>query len=192
MMTIRALIMAGAFALTAACSTSSPEAAPSAPTTTTPPAPTTRKCADFPVSSFIGGPATRTEDIEGLGWKVEYSDVDNVQTKFDLNSATITNVSKYDPNCLASVQVRIKPTAPPAPSTPVGPLTSVSEGTYLVGTDMEAGSYKSPGGRGCYWARLKDDSGSNIIANNLGDGPARFTAKKGEYVEIARCTFTKV
>jgi hypothetical protein len=83
-----------------------------------------------------------------------------------------------------------------AETTQAGPKTAFSDGTYLVGTDIQPGSYKSSGpdtgGIGmCYWARLKDDSGSNIIANNVGDGPSRFTTKKGEYVEIAGCSFTK-
>ena len=39
---------------------------------------------------------------------------------------------------------------------------------------------------------MKDDSGTNIIANNLGEGPSRFTTVKGEYLEISGCDFTKV
>jgi hypothetical protein len=71
----------------------------------------------------------------------------------------------------------------------------VSDGTYLVGEDLTAGTWKTSGGSGgsaCYWARLKDDAGSNIIANNYGAGPARFTAKKGEYVQLSGgCSWTK-
>jgi hypothetical protein len=84
------------------------------------------------------------------------------------------------------------PAAPP--TTGAGGLkTEIADGTYLVGTDLEPGSYKTDGGGDCYWGRYKDDSGSNIIANDLTDGgPSRFTAKKGEYVEVSRCTFTKI
>jgi hypothetical protein len=85
--------------------------------------------------------------------------------------------------------------APPPPPAPVGPATSFGDGTYLVGTDIAVGSYKTSGARegsdSCYWARLKDDSGNNIIANNLGPGSARVTVKKGEYLEISGCDFTK-
>jgi hypothetical protein len=85
---------------------------------------------------------------------------------------------------------------PPAPPAPAGPLTQFGDGKYLVGTDVAAGSYKSngprPGGLGhCYWARHKDDTGSNIIANDLTEGPTRLTAKAGEYLEITGCDFTK-
>jgi hypothetical protein len=67
---------------------------------------------------------------------------------------------------------------------------------YLVGTDIAAGSYKAsgprPGGIGdCYWARLKDDSGSNIIANDLAAGATRVTVKNGEYLEVKGCDFIK-
>ncbi|MFJ1759971.1 DUF732 domain-containing protein [Amycolatopsis sp. NPDC088138] len=82
-----------------------------------------------------------------------------------------------------------------APSVPAGPATSVGEGTYKVGEDMEPGSYKATCTGHGYWARLRDDSGNNIIANDLkvNGGPMRFTTKKGEYVEISGdCTFTKV
>lgn len=87
-------------------------------------------------------------------------------------------------------------TQAPATAAPDGPKTEFGDGTYLVGTDIAVGSYKSsgprPGGVGqCYWARLKDDSGSNIIANNLGAGATRVTVKKGEYLQITGCDFTK-
>jgi hypothetical protein len=89
--------------------------------------------------------------------------------------------------------------APPATTqaaAPAGPKTEFGDGTYLVGTDIAVGSYKSSGPRPdgvgqCYWARLRDDSGANIIANNLGAGATRVTVKKGEYLQITGCDFTK-
>lgn len=92
------------------------------------------------------------------------------------------------------------PTTAAAPATqpaaPGGPKTEFGDGTYLVGTDIAVGSYKSSGPRPdgigqCYWARLKDDSGSNIIANNVGAGATRVTVKKGEYLQVTGCDFTK-
>jgi hypothetical protein len=78
---------------------------------------------------------------------------------------------------------------PPAPPKPAG----FGPGTYLVGTDMEPGTYRSAGSEtGCYWARQRNDAG-DIIANDLvnGPGPARFTTKKGELVKISLCEFVK-
>ncbi|OZM70946.1 hypothetical protein CFN78_22605 [Amycolatopsis antarctica] len=77
-----------------------------------------------------------------------------------------------------------------------GSRSEFSDGTYRVGEDIDAGSYRSdgptPGGAGmCYWARLADDSGIDIIANDLTEGASRFTAKKGEYVQISGCSFRK-
>jgi len=76
-------------------------------------------------------------------------------------------------------------TSSSAPEAPEGPATSFSDGTFLVGTDIEAGTYKSPGddtGIGCYWERAKDDSGDfdSIITNEAFDGPGRVTVKTGE------------
>lgn len=63
------------------------------------------------------------------------------------------------------------------PSPPPGqPKTTFDgNGTYQVGVDVAPGVYRSagtvPGGQTCYWARLKSLSTSDIINNNLGEGP---------------------
>ncbi|HEY2058996.1 hypothetical protein [Amycolatopsis sp. NBC_01480] len=100
------------------------------------------------------------------------------------------------PPVTQTVTVTNQPPAAPAPvQAPAGPLTSFGDGTYKVGTDIATGSYKTSGPRDsgieCYWARLKDDSGGNIIANDLTAGATRFTTKSGEYVQITGCDFTK-
>jgi hypothetical protein len=83
------------------------------------------------------------------------------------------------------------------PTTPSGLASTISDGTYEVGADMEAGKYKGQCPAFGYWARLKNNDGSveDIIANNVvggGGGPMTFTAKSGEYVEVRNCVFTKV
>lgn len=79
----------------------------------------------------------------------------------------------------------------PVEEEPAGPLTSIGEGTYLVGEDVKAGSYKTDGPTGdmCYWARRSDDSGEldAIIANDIVKGPGRVTLKKGEFFETNSC-----
>lgn len=49
--------------------------------------------------------------------------------------------------------------------------TSFDEGTYIVGEDIEPGTYKNSGSSGCYYARLSGYTGdmSNIIANGNTD-----------------------
>ncbi|MGB3437264.1 MAG: hypothetical protein WBA97_00820 [Actinophytocola sp.] len=98
--------------------------------------------------------------------------------------------------------------APPAepaqaeasPPAPAGPAATMSSGIYQVGVDVQAGQYKTAGpedneyGLGCYWARLKNDTGEfdAIISNGNLDGPGSFTVNAGEFVELSGdCTWTK-
>jgi hypothetical protein len=73
---------------------------------------------------------------------------------------------------------------------PTAPLTTFSDGMYLVGTDIQAGSYKTSGPvspvKMGYWARMRNDSGefSAVIANSIINGPARVSVKAGEYLEV--------
>jgi hypothetical protein len=64
--------------------------------------------------------------------------------------------------------------APTAPTVPPGPLPSFGAGTKVVGTDIQPGRYLSLGGPGCYFARLRDLSGTvgGIIANDNPIGEA--------------------
>lgn len=94
----------------------------------------------------------------------------------------------------ADVEAGVEPSVTlPADEPPAaaGPLTTFGEGTYLVGEDIKAGTYKTTGGSdgSCYWARNKNDSGEAdaIIANDLGGGPTRVTVKKGELFETNGC-----
>lgn len=84
-----------------------------------------------------------------------------------------------------------------APPAATGPKTEFGDGTYKVGEDIAAGTYKSTGPRAgmplCYWARMKNDSGGldAIIANNNSQGPTRVTVKAGEYLQVTGCDFVK-
>lgn len=62
-------------------------------------------------------------------------------------------------------------------------------GTYEVGEDMKAGTYKSKGGDGrdCYWAILRDSSPGNIVTNNLSGGPAVATVRNGQFFMTEGC-----
>lgn len=50
--------------------------------------------------------------------------------------------------------------------------TEFEEGTYIVGTDIRPGTYRSSEADGCYWARLRGFSGelNDIITNDFRDG----------------------
>jgi hypothetical protein len=91
--------------------------------------------------------------------------------------------------------------APEAPPAPTGPVTSFSDGTYVVGTDIVAGTYHTTGpasnGSGlCYWGREKDTSGNfdSTIANDVGRGPATVTisSSAGAFKTSGCNTWTKV
>lgn len=81
------------------------------------------------------------------------------------------------------------------PSTPIG------DGTYLVGSDIAPGTYRTPGPDKsdavpmCFWSRNKDSSGelSGIIANGAVQGPGLVTVKPGDNnVQFTGgCTWTK-
>ncbi|GAA4018609.1 hypothetical protein GCM10022247_47780 [Allokutzneria multivorans] len=110
-------------------------------------------------------------------------------------AAPTTSVTTYTQT--QTQYVTVTPTTTQAPVTPTeAPVQQQTwgAGTYKVGDDIDAGSYVSDGGSTmCYWARMRNDSGElgSIIANNISQGKSRFTAKKGEYVKISGCTFTK-
>lgn len=64
------------------------------------------------------------------------------------------------------------------------------DGAYRVGKDISPGTYRSNGGDGCYWARLRSFSGSldGIIANGNPAGPTVVTIKPTDKgFETARC-----
>jgi hypothetical protein len=60
--------------------------------------------------------------------------------------------------------------APPAPPAPAGPASTITEGTWTVGTDIVAGAYRTTAAvtSGCYWQVSK--SGSNGISGILSNG----------------------
>jgi hypothetical protein len=73
-------------------------------------------------------------------------------------------------------------TQPPAPE-PAKPA-GFGSGTHRVPQDVKPGTYKTEGPDGlmCYWARLKNTTGSfdAIITNGSGDGPTTVTIVEGD------------
>lgn len=70
------------------------------------------------------------------------------------------------------------------------------DGTYQVGSDVQAGTYKAEPGGSCYWARLRDLTGgvNSILANGLPSGPTSVTILPSDTAfESNGCgTWTKV
>lgn len=74
----------------------------------------------------------------------------------------------------AAAASKPKPTTPPAP-----PAATIEEGTWAVPSEVKPGTYVSDGGESCYWARLRNTSGSldSIIANSINPGRQRVTIR---------------
>lgn len=56
-------------------------------------------------------------------------------------------------------------------------LGVIWNGTWRVGEDIDAGSYRTQGGDFCYWERLSGFSGEfgDIITNGIPTGPSTIT-----------------
>ena len=68
-----------------------------------------------------------------------------------------------------------------------------SAGTYLVGTDISAGTYKgiTTGTYGGYWQISSDPNGDDIIANDITTGPFYVQVTSGQYLKLSGVTITK-
>lgn len=91
--------------------------------------------------------------------------------------AGLTGCSDDKPLPPQPVVVVTDPPPPPIPTVavPVAPVTQFGDGKYEVGTDIVPGQYKTPGAPSgvadkCYWARLKDFSGSLRSSLSMGYG----------------------
>lgn len=74
----------------------------------------------------------------------------------------------------------------------------ITDGTYVVGTDIPAGTYRTDGtgslSGDCYWALHKNDGGAagDIIKNHVGAGIGSVNARAGQVLELSLgCTYTK-
>lgn len=73
--------------------------------------------------------------------------------------------------------------------------TQFGQGTFIVGTDMLPGTYRSSLGDSCYWERLSNFGGtlSAIIANNFGGKAIVTIHSTDKGFSSSRCgTWTKV
>lgn len=150
------------------------------------------------------------EQRTGVRWSQLLRRSAVLRSSDDAQTAQLTrrhSVRLWGHDVLAAAAPAAAPVAPAAPIAPVapapvasGPVTTVSDGTYQVGTDMTAGRYKTTGPDGsgaldmCYVSRNKDDSGEfdAIIANQIVQGPGSVTVSDGEFAEFSGgCTWTK-
>lgn len=82
-----------------------------------------------------------------------------------------------------------------ATPTQAGPMTKIPEGTWTVGVDIVAGTYRAVGASDrCYWGITKSGSnGSDIEDNHIGAGNLTVTLKVGQDFTSTNCPeWTKV
>ncbi len=82
------------------------------------------------------------------------------------SSHTATTVTSTVPAVTKTVTATFTPPPPPGPKT-----TIEANGTFIVGSDIAPGTYRSAGKYGCYWARLRSFDTGDVIDNNVNDGP---------------------
>lgn len=114
---------------------------------------------------------------------------------------TITSYVTAEPPSTHATSASV-PQAVPAPMpapTPAGPKDSISsDGTYVIGVDIQPGVYRSAGtaseGSTCYWKRLSSLNTSDIIDNNDSSGPQTVEIKSTDKAFVTeRCQpWTKV
>ncbi len=74
-------------------------------------------------------------------------------------------------------------TATATPAAPTGPTaTTISDGVWLVGSQVEPGTYSNAGGEWCYWTRLRSFNGqlTAIIANGISPAPQIVTIRPSD------------
>lgn len=64
--------------------------------------------------------------------------------------------------------------------------STIPDGIWQLGRDYEAGTYRAPGGSGCYWALLGSADTSDII-NNGGFGPNQTITIDSPFFETRDC-----
>lgn len=65
--------------------------------------------------------------------------------------------------------------------------TVPGEGMFLAGKEIKAGTYKTAGRSGCYYAVLNSTDTFDIAVNGNINGPGFLTIAPGQYLESTRC-----
>jgi hypothetical protein len=109
-------------------------------------------------------------------------------------TTTVTQSAGAPAPHTVTVTVTHTPAAPPTPP----PGATFGDGTWVVGSDIQPGVYKTQGpgagGLPCYWARLSSLNTQDIIDNGLPNGPTTIEVHSGDKaLELSGgCTWHKV
>jgi hypothetical protein len=71
--------------------------------------------------------------------------------------------------------------------------TISADGVYVIGQDIPSGIYHTTGGNDCHYATLGSTDTSNILDNNIINGPATVNVSGAYALDISGgCTWTKI
>ncbi|GAB2690412.1 hypothetical protein [Nocardia thraciensis] len=88
------------------------------------------------------------------------------------NRAASTTAART-PFALPVVPAHSPTTTPAPPPTPAGPAAVIrKDGTYVIGVDIQPGTWRTEGASFCYWERVKNLSGGvgSILDNSAASG----------------------
>lgn len=108
---------------------------------------------------------------------VRETQLDTRQTELDEQSEALEQQAKELEEAQAEHEAAVEAAAEETPE-PEDKTSFPGSGTFLVGEDIEPGTYATDGGSGmCYWARLSGLSGEfdDIITNGIPDGQGYVT-----------------
>jgi hypothetical protein len=97
---------------------------------------------------------------------------------------------RWQSKTVEDAQAAVPATTAPKPKPTTPPAATIEDGTWAVPDEVKPGTYASDGGEGCYWARLRNLSGSvdAIIANSISPGRQRVTiARTDKAFETSNC-----
>jgi hypothetical protein len=116
--------------------------------------------------------------------------LDDVLSNDNANGHVLVDILPTDAAFQSARCGRFSLYAPPAV-----PAVVIKDGAWVVGEEVEPGTYETAGQQFCYWSRNKDATGGlrTIIANDNVEGPTTVTISAGEIFHSNGCgTWSKV
>ena len=108
-------------------------------------------------------------------------------------TAPAQTIIQYSPGPTVTETQTVTETVTPTANA-AGQATTISDGVWVVGKDMAAGTYHTSGGNGnqCYYATLRSTNTQDIISNNLSSGPGTFSTSGAYAVDLSGgCQWTR-
>ena len=109
-----------------------------------------------------------------IGWSIVMIGIGNAMSASS-TTTTPTTPAKAVETYLAPPTTRAMTTSTAPPTTAIPTTTApkgLRDGTFIVGTDVEPGTYRGSSTGRCYWARLRNFTGrGDILANDYVSAP---------------------